>query len=161
MCLSVPFSLTLHLLISLSLSPCVSLYICLSLYFFLGSMAFLTLREGVETVQCVFGGGVSKDLLKWLAAVPSESLVDVLGSIVSPETPVTSTTQKSEIQGEKVFCIVKAKRDLPFQLKDAMQPEDSEREARPYPLLFLSLLPLLLFLLGTGGRCPAAGQHLQ
>ncbi|OEH78321.1 putative aspartyl-tRNA synthetase [Cyclospora cayetanensis] len=95
-----------------------------------GSIAFVTLREGTETVQCVFGDSCSKDLLRWLAAVPAESLIDVWGRIVSPQTPVASTTQRKELQGEKVFCVVKAKKELPFQLKDAMQPEDEQKEGQ-------------------------------
>ncbi|KAL8425222.1 hypothetical protein Efla_006540 [Eimeria flavescens] len=93
-----------------------------------GSLAFLILREGGETVQCVFNAETPKDMLRWLAAVPLESLVDVLGFVTSPETPVISTSQKKELQGTKLFCVVKAKKDLPFVLKDAAQPEDDRED---------------------------------
>ncbi|PHJ25196.1 aspartate-trna ligase [Cystoisospora suis] len=92
-----------------------------------GGVAFLVLRERQQTVQAVLDTkqGLGKDMIKWVCAVPMESVVDVQGKVVAPEFEIQSTTQKGvEIAVQKIFCVSKAAQELPFQLRDAMRPED-------------------------------------
>ncbi|PFH34629.1 aspartate-tRNA ligase [Besnoitia besnoiti] len=92
-----------------------------------GSVAFLMLREGRQTVQAVLDAkrGNTKDMIKWTTSVPLESIVDIQGEVVKPEVEIQSTTQKTvELLTKKLFCVSKAAQELPFQLRDAMRPED-------------------------------------
>lgn len=91
-------------------------------------MSFLLLRDGLDTVQVVFCASSAAGLLRWLAAVPLESLIDVYGPVSCPLSPITGATQKKEIKGEKVFCVVKPKKEMPFIIRDAMQPEEEPRD---------------------------------
>lgn len=92
-----------------------------------GSVAFLMLRERQATVQGVLDAkrGNSKDMIKWTTSLPLESVVDVQGEVVKPEVEIQSTSQKGvEVLVKKIFCVSKAAQELPFQLRDAMRPED-------------------------------------
>ncbi|KYF44150.1 aspartate-tRNA ligase [Toxoplasma gondii TgCatPRC2] len=92
-----------------------------------GSVGFLMLRERQETVQGVLDAkrGNTKDMIKWTMSLPLESVVDLQGTVVEPEVEIQSTSQKGvELLVTKIFCVSKAAQELPFQLRDAMRPED-------------------------------------
>eukprot|EP01069_Polyplicarium_translucidae_P008451 Polyplicarium_translucidae@DN3223_c1_g1_i1.p1 len=95
-----------------------------------GSLAFLTLREQLSTVQAVFEVPKGmKAAAKWVSALARESVVDIYGVVNLPQAEVVSTTQsKVEIAAEKVFCVSKSQ-VLPFQLHDANRPEKEQTES--------------------------------
>jgi len=90
-------------------------------------LCFLTLRQDLATVQTVVVGA---DPAGFAGALPDESVVDVLGTIVCPETPVFSCTQSAvEVSVEKIFCIGRAQA-LPLLLADAgRSEEDYDRDS--------------------------------
>lgn len=94
----------------------------------LGKGVFVLLRSSLYSVQGVaFEGGdsaIPKEMVKYIAGLPAESVVDMKGTITVPEEPVDSATQKMvEIQITSFHCICKAKMALPFQMEDACRPD--------------------------------------
>lgn len=69
-------------------------------------MAFLELRQGVDTIQAlvtVEPEKVSKHMVKWAESLPRESLVLVQGTVQKPKDLVKSTTvQDAEIKINQV-----------------------------------------------------------
>lgn len=60
-------------------------------------MAFVVLRDGWSTVQCVVTekqGVVSKAMVKFAAALSRESIVDVEGIVSVPDVPIKGATQQ-------------------------------------------------------------------
>lgn len=55
-----------------------------------GNNCFLVLRESFYTLQaCAFKSEtISKEMLKYMSAVPNESIVDIYGLVVKPEKPI-------------------------------------------------------------------------
>jgi aspartyl-tRNA synthetase len=63
-------------------------------------------------------------MIKYIGNLPSESVVDMKGTITVPDQPIESATQKMvEIQISSFHCVCKAKSALPFQMEDACRPE--------------------------------------
>eukprot|EP00897_Mesotaenium_endlicherianum_P000974 jgi/Mesen1/10878/ME000093S10397 len=117
-----------------------------------GKSAFLVVREGGFTVQCIFfvGDHVSKGMVKYVSALSKESIVDVEGLVVVPKEPVEATSQQAsgpgpassatsvrrgggvrvrkgglqvEIQVRKVHTVSRAASSLPLNLEDASRSE--------------------------------------
>lgn len=90
-----------------------------------GSIGFIVVREQMFTVQGVLDAksSCSKEMIKWTASLPLESVVDVFGTLIKPDQEVKSCTQQIELHVHKIHCITKAAQQLPFQLKDANRPE--------------------------------------
>ena len=91
-----------------------------------GKGAFVLLRSSLFTVQCV--AFESKDIpsamIKYMANVPVESIVDVCGTLTIPEKPVEGATQSGvEIQVQSYHCVQKATAAMPFQMEDACRPD--------------------------------------
>ena len=62
-----------------------------------GKIAFLVVREAGFTIQVVFHveeNVVSKGLIKFVASLSKESIVDVEGVVDVPEAPISGTTQQ-------------------------------------------------------------------
>ncbi|TVU10726.1 hypothetical protein EJB05_44272, partial [Eragrostis curvula] len=61
-------------------------------------MAFVVLRQGMSTVQCVLvasaDAGVSMQMVKFATMLSKESIVDVEGVVSLPKEPLKSTTQQ-------------------------------------------------------------------
>jgi aspartyl-tRNA synthetase len=95
-----------------------------------GKGVFVVLRSTMFTVQGVCfqnNTDVSPEMIKYIAGLPVESVVDVEGIVTVPDQPVDSCTQKMvEIQIKKFHCVTKAKKALPFQMEDAMRPDESK-----------------------------------
>lgn len=70
-------------------------------------MLFLALRHSIHTIQAlvvVNPNTISKQMVKWGASIPRESIVLVEGVIQKPGVPVESTTiHEREILVSKVF----------------------------------------------------------
>lgn len=96
-----------------------------------GSLGFILLRQTFYRLQLVIDANncSSKEMIKWLGCLPIESMIDVYGTIVVPETPVVSSTQDIEILVERVYCISSASSELPFQLKDANRIETEDDDS--------------------------------
>ncbi|KAF7458570.1 aspartate-tRNA ligase [Cryptosporidium felis] len=96
-----------------------------------GSLGFILLRQGFYRLQLVVDANrhCTKEMIKWLGCLPIESIIDIQGVVVVPETPVVSSTQNVEITVEKAYCISPACSELPFQLKDANRVEVEDEES--------------------------------
>lgn len=87
-----------------------------------GKSAFLVLRQQTATVQAVLfvdDVTVSKSMVKYASTISKESIVDVMGKVTVPETPVEACSQSTvEIQVLGVHCVSRAAM-LPFDIADA------------------------------------------
>jgi aspartyl-tRNA synthetase len=102
-----------------------------------GKGAFVVLRSSLYSVQGVAfemkDGPVSATMVKYIAGLPAESVVDMEGTLTVPDAPVDSVTQKMvEIQISSFHCVCKAKAALPFLIEDAMRPEPAEEAVGEY-----------------------------
>ncbi|XVF20431.1 hypothetical protein REPUB_Repub12eG0000100 [Reevesia pubescens] len=94
------------------------------------NMAFLVVREKGFTVQCLATiqvEGVSRQLVRFLAGLNRESIVDVIGVVSVPGNPIKGTTQQVEMHVRKVYCVNKAMPTLPINVEDAAR-SDAEIE---------------------------------
>ena len=90
-----------------------------------GKLGFLVLREKFSDIQAVIAeaeGKVSKKMIKWVAGISKESIIDVQGEVKKPQQEIQSCTQKVELVIQKVHVISRAHNTLPFQLDDASRP---------------------------------------
>lgn len=93
-----------------------------------GKGIFVLLRSSLYSVQCVCfeskDGSISNAMIKYIAALPLESVVDVSGIVTVVDTPVEKATQKLvEIQIQSMFCISKSSTSMPFLMDDACRPD--------------------------------------
>ncbi|KAL3757882.1 hypothetical protein ACHAWU_002802 [Discostella pseudostelligera] len=101
-----------------------------------GKGAFVLLRSSLFTVQCVAFEGrkgsegddekseIPPAMIKYMTGVPSESIVDVYGTVTVPQNPVEGATQSQvEIQVSTFHCVHKATAAMPFQMEDACRPD--------------------------------------
>ncbi|CAB9520413.1 Asparagine--tRNA ligase [Seminavis robusta] len=96
-----------------------------------GKGVFCVVRSSLYSVQGVAfeskDGAISSVMIKYIDALPSESVVDMKGKVTVPEKPVDSVTQKEvEIQISSFHCVCKATQALPFQMEDACRPDTGE-----------------------------------
>ena len=121
-------------------------------------VAFLVLRQGAATVQCVVAGG---GMARFAAGLSRESVVDVAGVVSLPREPVRGTTQQVldvlthldwrlcflrrrshvcpspvlnnsswMIHVEKLHCISRAVPNLPISVDDAARSEEDVARAK-------------------------------
>ncbi|KAH8058500.1 hypothetical protein JL721_9523 [Aureococcus anophagefferens] len=91
-----------------------------------GNSCFLVLRgldDALETVQCCYfknadDGARSKDVLKFLADLTDESVVDTRGALVAADVASCSRSTV-EIQLKSLFVVTRAPKVLPFLVEDA------------------------------------------
>jgi len=106
-----------------------------------GNACFLVIRGGsFYTIQaCHFkdknNPEVSKSIIKYVGAIPLESIVDIQGKLVTAD--VKSCSQSNvELQIQKVFVVSRAPSTLPFLLEDASRSEkeieESQSTERPF-----------------------------
>lgn len=93
-----------------------------------GKGVFVLLRSTFFSVQGVCfadkGGDISEAIIKYIDGLPSESVVDMKGTVTIPEQPIDSATQKMvEVQITSFNCVCKADGALPFQMEDACRPD--------------------------------------
>ena len=92
----------------------------------LGKGVFTFVRSGLYTVQGVAfqSDSISPAMIQYIGNLPAESVVDVRGIVVVPDTPVHSATQKDvEVHMTHFYCVCKASVTLPFQMEDACRPD--------------------------------------
>ncbi|KAF8357442.1 dars-1 [Pristionchus pacificus] len=92
-----------------------------------GKTAFLVLRHRVHTAQLMLfvGEKLSKQMLKFVAGISKESIVDVRGLVKKVEGEgIASCTQKdAELHAVEVFVVSAAEPRLPLQIEDASRGE--------------------------------------
>ena len=98
-----------------------------------GKGVFVVVRSSLYTVQGVAfetkDGNISQAMIKYIDALPNESVIDMKGVVTVPDKPVESVTQKMvEVQISSLHCVCKVKQTLPFQIEDACKP-DSVKES--------------------------------
>ena len=92
----------------------------------LGKGVFVLVRSSLYTVQGVAFASkeISQGMVKYIAKLPLESVVDMEGTVTVPDSPVEKATQQMvEIQITKFHCVSKAKKALPFVMEDACRPD--------------------------------------
>jgi aspartyl-tRNA synthetase len=105
-------------------------------------LAFLNLRQGLNTVQAVVAASekLSKQMVKFAQNISTESTLAVTGLVKRVKEPIKSATIKDfEIHITKLFVEVKAEVPLPLQVEDAERPlpsdeagqEEKESDGRP------------------------------
>lgn len=112
-------------------------------------MAFLNLRQGLNTVQAVVAASekLSKQMVKFSGNVSTESTLAVTGLVKRVKEPIKSATIKDfEIHITKLFVEAKAEVPLPLQVEDAERrlpgegagDEEEKEEADTRPLVELN-----------------------
>jgi aspartyl-tRNA synthetase len=108
-----------------------------------GNNCFIELREDFYTLQaCAFTSEATpKEMITYMAGVPNESIVDIVGKISNPGKPIKSCTQQVELQITKFFVVNRAANRLPLQIADASRKvlhnefdpneEDEEKKEEP------------------------------
>lgn len=96
-----------------------------------GKGVFVKIRSTMFTVQGVCfqndKQGIGPAMVKYIAGLPIESIVDVEGTVTVPDQPVDSCTQKMvELQIKSFKCVTKSLQTMPFQLEDAMRPDEGK-----------------------------------
>ncbi|CAO1614758.1 unnamed protein product [Parajaminaea phylloscopi] len=112
---------------------------------------FLTLRHSFFCVQAVLAQApekVSKQMTKWAAALPSETIVQVQGTVSKVAKPIESSTvtnKDAEVKITKLFVISKVQPTAPqpFYVDDATRSEAeieaSQSTDRPMPNIPIDL----------------------
>ncbi|KAL7746496.1 aspartate--tRNA ligase dps1 [Sorochytrium milnesiophthora] len=100
-------------------------------------LCFFTLRQQFETVQAVVASdkeNISKQMVKFAASIPSESIIVIEAEVVGPPEPIKSCTVKdAELKVKTLFVESTSDRRLPFTLEDASRPEEeANREDMQY-----------------------------
>eukprot|EP00026_Physarum_polycephalum_P005703 Phypoly_transcript_05738.p1 GENE.Phypoly_transcript_05738~~Phypoly_transcript_05738.p1 ORF type:complete len:579 (-),score=116.86 Phypoly_transcript_05738:173-1879(-) len=97
-----------------------------------GNLCFLILRQKAFSIQAVLEKGehVNKAMLKFVSAIPRESIVDVTGLIRKAKVEVT-TQNTIEISVQKLFVVSRSAANLPLLVEDAARPQNliNEQEA--------------------------------
>ncbi|GLT54771.1 hypothetical protein SLA2020_279410 [Shorea laevis] len=117
------------------------------------NMAFLVVREKGFTVQCVVTAQpdvVSRQMVKYVAALSRESIVDIEGVVSVPTVPIKGATQQVEVQVRKLYCVNKAMPTLPINIEDAARSEADIEKA--YSFGYLHVYLLLDHMMGAGWR---------
>ncbi|GAM87062.1 hypothetical protein ANO11243_050830 [Dothideomycetidae sp. 11243] len=94
-------------------------------------LSFLLLGQGVNNIQAVVAESpaLSRQMVKFCGAVPTESVVVVHGLVKKPKDLVKSATVSHlEIHITKLFIECKADAQLPLQVADAERPIPAEGE---------------------------------
>jgi hypothetical protein len=58
-------------------------------------------------------------MIKYMAGVPNESIVDLTGRVQIPQKPIDSCSQQVELEILKFFVVNRADARLPLQIVDA------------------------------------------
>jgi len=93
---------------------------------------FFTIRQRCHTVQAlaIFGENVSKQMVKFVAGISRESIIDVEGVLKKSPIKIESCTQSDvELHVTQVFVVSASEPRLPILLEDAMRPENENEDA--------------------------------
>uniref|UniRef100_A0A915L369 Aspartyl-tRNA synthetase n=1 Tax=Romanomermis culicivorax TaxID=13658 RepID=A0A915L369_ROMCU len=92
-----------------------------------GKTCFVVIRQQLHTIQALMFVSdeekISKQMVKFAASIPKESIIDIQGVICKVDAPITSCTQQNvEIHIRKIFIVNAAAQRLPLQIEDAARP---------------------------------------
>lgn len=96
-----------------------------------GNLAFLVLRQNIETLQAVAfkSEETPKDMLKFMGGVPNESIVDVYGLLKTvPKEVKKCSIKKFELQIKKFYVVDRSESVLPFQMEDALRKYNKDKK---------------------------------
>jgi len=96
-----------------------------------GKQCFVVLRQGKSTLQGIVfvGTSVSKQMLKFVANVAKESIVDIKGIVQKVSKSVESCTQSDvELNCQEFWVVSLSEPRLPLQIDDAARPITEEGE---------------------------------
>ena len=80
-----------------------------------GKTVFAVLRQKVDTLQCVGFG--DRELARYVASVPKESCVEVVGVVKKTPQPVSSCSiADRELEITRFFAVTRAQAQLPLQV---------------------------------------------
>jgi len=96
-----------------------------------GKQCFFVLRQQQATVQCIsfVNDKVSKQMIKFIAGISKESIIDVEAVVRKSPSPIESCTKQDvELEAVKVFVVSASDPKLPLQIEDAARKmtEDDE-----------------------------------
>ncbi|KAH3699237.1 aspartate--tRNA ligase, cytoplasmic-like [Dreissena polymorpha] len=94
-----------------------------------GKQCFFVLRQQKWTVQAIVSVGetVSKQMIKFVAGVNKESIIDVEGYVRTVPKKIESCTQQDvELHAEQVWIVSSASPRLPLLVEDASRPEGTD-----------------------------------
>ncbi|GFY38633.1 aspartate--tRNA ligase, cytoplasmic [Trichonephila inaurata madagascariensis] len=92
-----------------------------------GKQCFFVIRQRQYTIQCLLSVSerISKQMIKFVASITKESIIDVEGFIRASPQIIESCSQKNvEMHVTKVFIVSAAEPRLPLQIEDASRPEN-------------------------------------
>lgn len=92
-----------------------------------GKQCFFVLRQRQFTIQCVLSVSetTSKQMIKFVANITKESIIDVEGFIKASPQEIESCSQKNvEMHVTQVFVVSASEARLPLQIEDASRPEN-------------------------------------
>ncbi|KFM63678.1 Aspartate--tRNA ligase, cytoplasmic, partial [Stegodyphus mimosarum] len=92
-----------------------------------GKQCFFVLRQRQYTIQCLLSVSetTSKQMIKFVASITKESIIDVEGFIRASPQKIESCSQKNvELHVTQVFVVSAAEARLPLQIEDASRPEN-------------------------------------
>jgi len=96
-----------------------------------GKQCFFVVREQQHTVQCLafVNERISKQMIKFIAHVSKESIVDVQAEIVKVTEKIESCTQQDiELHVHQVWVVSSSDPQLPLQIEDAGRKITEEEE---------------------------------
>ncbi|KAK7471420.1 hypothetical protein BaRGS_00035972 [Batillaria attramentaria] len=91
-----------------------------------GKQCFFVLRQQKWTVQALaaVGDRISRQMVKFIAGVPKESIVDVEGTVRGVGQKIEACTQQDvELHVDQVWVVSTAAQRLPLQIEDLTRPE--------------------------------------
>lgn len=94
-----------------------------------GKQCFFTIRQRCHTVQAlaVTNETISKQMIKFIAGISRESIIDVEGFVRKTPTKVESCTQSDvELHVTQCHVISASEPRLPILIEDAMRPETED-----------------------------------
>ena len=93
-----------------------------------GKNAFLILRQTINMIQAIASFDdktISKPMIKFIANIPKDSLVEIKGTILPAEIKSESMSLKTaELHVQEIFVVHEASSHQPFTLDDAARSED-------------------------------------
>merc|ERR1712142_523446 len=98
-----------------------------------GKQCFFVIREQQSTVQCLafVSDKMSKQMLKFIAHISKESIVDIEAEVVKVADKIESCTQQSiELHVRQVWVVSSSDPQLPLQIEDAARRITEEDEGQ-------------------------------
>jgi aspartyl-tRNA synthetase len=98
-----------------------------------GKQVFIVLRQQEATVQALasVSPDTSRQMIKFLASVSKESIIEVEAEVVAVDSLIQGCTQqKLELRLLQAFLVSAARPQLPLQVEDASRRDDAQDGVR-------------------------------